>query len=123
MTNASVYTVPTYFINVFVDIAYQDGDYVVTYSPSNLRICMPDTVINYQIAGTGGRVIRFIDMVPKNAAAQSQLSNAAISASGLLLTLSDANTQPDEMHLVFEFEDVGNGHFFHDPQIVNDPQR
>lgn len=114
------FTSTTQFINVLVSIDLVDGDYIVRYSPGAVRVRLPDTVISYQIVHTGGRDIRFVGMkhTPKD---KRQLSQPAVSPSGRLLTINNANTLAEDIHLSLEFEDVGKGGFVHDPQVLNDP--
>ena len=123
MTKPSVNVAPTYFVNIMVSISCRGKEYKVTCSPEGVVVGLPDTVINYQIVATDGRDIRFVGMTPKACDSDGQLSEASISQSGKLLTFSDANTDQNQFHITLEFEDMGNGRFFHDPQILNDPQR
>ena len=85
-------------------------------------VVQKDTVINYQIVDTFGEDIVFsgLAVTPEDL---NQISVPAISASGKLLTVSDANTQCCRLNLNLEFIDKSQSiRFMHDPQIQNDTE-
>lgn len=112
----------TPFINVMLWVKLTDeGTYDVRYEPVAPLIVQPDTVINYQIVETYGQDIVFsgVEVTPPDL---DQISSA-VSCSGKLLTVNDANTYKGWLSLNLEFTDkTRQVKFNHDPQVRNDPQ-
>lgn len=114
----------TPFINVQVWVKKKsDGTgYEVRSEPAVPMVVQKDTVINYQIVDTFGEDIVFsgLEVTPVDL---NQISIPSISASGKLLTVSDANTQCCRLNLNLEFTDKSQSvRFMHDPQIQNDTE-
>lgn len=114
----------TPFVNVQVWVKKKaDGSgYDVRCEPSVPKVVQKDTVINYQIVDTFGEDIVFsgLEVTPKDL---NQISAPSISASGKLLTVSDANTHCCWLNLNLEFTDKTLSlAFMHDPQIRNDTE-
>jgi len=112
----------TPFVNILVWVKKKEGEekYEVRCEPSVPKVLQRDTVINFQIVETYGQDIVFtgLEVLPKDL---NQISAPAISPSGKLLTVSDANTCSCLLHLNLEFTDNTAGHrFMHDPQVQND---
>jgi hypothetical protein len=113
----------TPFLNVMVKVkpGGTPGTYLVQTEPAVPYVTQQDTVINYQIYDSGGNDIVFTGMtvIPVN---NDQLSAAAVSVSGKLLTFNDANTKGSTLSITLNFKDEDGVEFMHDPQIKNDPQ-
>jgi hypothetical protein len=112
----------TPFINVLVRVKKKDAEpgYEVWSEPSALKVLQRDTVINYQIVETYGEDIVFsgLQVTPPDL---NQISAPAISPSGKLLTVSDANTSCCNLSLFLEFTNLSTKEVFsHDPQVQNE---
>ncbi|OFA08550.1 hypothetical protein [Duganella phyllosphaerae] len=113
---------PTSFINILVWVKKKEAEekYEVRCEPAIPKVVQRDTIINFQIVDTYGQDIVFsgLDVTPKD---MNQISSPAISKSGKLLTVSDANTCNCWLNLNLEFTNRTEGHrFVHDPQVQND---
>lgn len=112
----------TPFINVLVWVKKKEKEagYDVRCEPSALKVVQRDTVINYQIVETYGQDIVFsgLEVTPPD---MNQISTPAISPSGKLLTVSDANTCCCKLSLLLEFtNNTASERFTHDPQVQNE---
>jgi riboflavin synthase len=114
---------PVTFQNIMVWVKpnpEKSGKYLVKTEPEVPVITQQDTIINYQIVDTAGFPIVFTGMTvkPKH---NDQLSPAAVSMDGRLLTFSDLNTVKMTLDIRLHFDEKEQGAFSHDPQVENDP--
>jgi hypothetical protein len=121
----STFPASTSFVNILVFVKpgeTPDEPFTVVTAPAIPMITETDTVINYQIFDSDGLDIVFTGMTVEPAQ-NDQLSAAAVSVSGKLLTFSDANSEKMNLNITLQFKDRKQPTvmFSHDPQISNHP--
>jgi hypothetical protein len=96
--------------------------YKLSFAPPKLHIKDPDTVINYQLVGKTPADVRFTGLTIEPTGTD-QFSHAAVSQSGKMITLSDANTLRNtfKVKLAFSNKEALLVMTETEPEIENEP--
>lgn len=119
-------TVPTSFHNVqVVTTPHIDPNtgkivHLTLFNPAALIVKSRDSVINYQLVSPTPEGTRFTGLTA-SPSPNEQLSEAIVSLSGKLITISDANTAEETLSITLHFVDKDGNPFDVDPDVDNIP--
>ena len=101
-----------------------DGDYEVTCNPPDISVTRTNTLINYQLLSPTPAEIVLTGFTTSKPIPIPQLSQPpSISLDGTLMTLCDANTVAEEIHITLGFQDnLHERKLSFDPQVTNVPE-
>jgi hypothetical protein len=127
--NAAYTPVPPAFINTIVIVEErreEDGNskcrkYQVTCHPPYLVVTQPGTILNFQLIAPTPAAVTFKGVYKHKPYPEPQLSDPSISLDGKQMTLCDANTLQEDIHVTLRLQHQEREIDF-DPQVQNDPK-